>query len=176
MKKISIIQIAAGALLIASYFIFIRLVQPGYYRMEILDINGVIIGGSIGSPSWAVTPALVIWTAGYPLLGILVTGCGVSRLIKNYRGQATRKLDIAQVVFGALLLALMIMFVTSYEPHWPNYASTKVIQGFPGAVEVRHNPGWVAGMNAWKIGMFCLGPVITASGGWTLLKSRKIER
>lgn len=176
MKKISVIQIAAGILLIASYFIFIRLVQPGYYRMEILDINGIIISGFRVSPLRAMTPALVIWTNGYQLLGILVTGCGISRLIKNYRGQATKKLDIAQIVFGGLLLALMIMFVTSYEPHWPNDASLQVIQDIPGAVEVRHNPGWVAGMNVWKIGLFCLGPVITASGGWTLLKSRKIER
>jgi hypothetical protein len=172
MKKISVIQIAAGVLLTASYFLFIRLVQPGYYRMEILDIGGAIIGSFVISPLRAVTPALVIWTAGYPLLCILVTGCGVSRLIKNYRGLATGRLDIAQVVFGALLLALMIMFVTSYEPHWPNYASIQVIQGIPGAVEVRHNPGWIAGMNVWKIGMFCLGPVIAAAGGWQVVKKR----
>jgi len=171
MKKISIIQIIAGLLLMVSWFVYLYLVEPGYYEMEILDVDGNIISQFGIFSLKALRPAMVIWMAGYPVCAILVTGCGISWLIKNIRGLETRKLDIAQIVSGAFLLALMILFVTRYEPHRQNYASEFLVN-FPGAVEIRHNPGWVALMNTWKIGSFLLGPVIAGTGIWQIVKSR----
>jgi hypothetical protein len=171
MKKVSIIQIIAGILLMVSWFVYLYLVEPGYYEMEILDIDGNLIAHFGIFSLKTVRPVMVIWLAGYPICAILVTGCGISRLLKNIRELKTMKLDIAQIIFGAFLLALMIIFVTSYEPHWQNYASDFPLN-FPGAVEIRHNPGWVALMNTWKIGSFLLGPMIAGPAMWQIVKSK----
>jgi hypothetical protein len=171
-KKLAVIQTVLGILLVASFFVYVLLVEPGYSRLEIIDGEGNVVGywGILGLRRF--NPVLAAWMIAYPALGILVTGCGIANLVRVMHGSAVKELSVTQIVLGVLALALMVLFIMRVQPPWQRLPVDLGVPSLPEGAVIRYNPGWVALMTVWKIVSFMLGPVIATCGAAQLRKSR----
>lgn len=179
MKKLAITQIIIGILLLASFFVYIFLVEPGYSKLEVIDGGGNVIG------YWEIlglhrfNPVAAVWMFGFPVLGVATTVLGIAGLVKALRGSVGKRFAVSQIVLGGLALVMMAVFVIRVQPTWhtiPFVAGDLGLppgtgnNGLPGDSSLRYNPSWVVLMTGWKVVSFMLGPAISACGAIQLRK------
>ena len=167
MKKLAITQIVLGVLIIGSYFVFIMFVTPGYFRQEIIDAEGNVIGFVSGLHKPNVL--LGIWTLVHPALGLAVFGCGIAQLIQARLRSTGTVLTIAQITLGALILFSLAVFIIWAEPNWQPMPIDLEFAGSQ-AVLIRHNPKWVMLLITWKVASFILGLSVAGCGATQSIK------
>lgn len=167
MKRLSVIQIIAGVLLMASWGVYTWLVHPGYHDITLLNTIYDPVNYRHVFMFPFENPGFVTWSLWYLILGFLVTMSGICLFVIDSRG-----LQIVQVIFGLLALTFMILFVVELDPL---IQMNNTLQRFrvhsPDAI-IQYNSGWLVLMNTWKIVSFALGPVVAATGVWQIVKSR----
>jgi hypothetical protein len=182
MKKLAVTQIVLGALLIASFLLYVLVVESGYWRLEIIDLEGNIVGFKHIMGLHRFNPLLAVWMLGYPVLGILITGCGIAQLVRVMHGLASKGLSIMQIVLGVLVLIMMFVFVVSVQPAWhtipafandPGLPAVAEANGLPEGASIQYNPGWVALMTAWKVASFILGTAVAGCASAVLFRINK---
>lgn len=88
MKKLAIVQVALGMLIIGSLVYWMGWLSTGYhvYQGTIPGSNNTL--GSMGLPAY--NPFLNVWKVGFLALGLSVLGCGIVQYIRA-RGQTAGK-------------------------------------------------------------------------------------
>jgi len=169
MKKLAIIQIILGILIIGSLFVFILLV-PGYNHEELIDSEGNVIGFILGLHK--LNEILIIWMFIYLALGLAVTGCGIAQLVQTMRNSISKGLTVTQITLGVFVLVSLVVFIIWAEPGWQPISVDGELIGHPEAVMIRHNPDWVVLLIAWKAVSFILGLGVTCCNATQLIKAR----
>lgn len=154
MKKLAIVQIILGALVVGSLIYWIGSISSGYHIRE-----GILPDGTIRRELGllAPNPALDVWSILYPALGLAVLGCGIAQ----YLGTSEKRLAIAQIVLGVLVISSLVWFIGWVE--W-NYGPYIWVTEQYGEIQMKHLPGWEMRLIIWKIACFILGLSVVATG------------
>ncbi len=165
MKKLAIVQIVLGMLVIGSLVYWMGWLINGYHIREGIAPDGTIIRIS---PLLKPNPALDVWSILYPVLGLTVLGCGVAQYFKTGR----KHLVIAQIVLGVLVVSSLVWFIGWVE--WDYGPYIHVTERY-GEIEMKHLPGWEMRLIIWKIASFFLGLSVVGTGIVQLIKARGKE-
>ncbi len=169
MKRLAIIQMTLGALIITSLFLFIEYVIPGYYYELMIDFNGNVIGRIFGLHKPNVL--LDVWSFIYPTLGLAVFSFGVAQYLQARHKTINTVLTIIQVTLGVLIIASLMALIIWAEPHFEPY--TRFIQNGTLEVIVQKDPNWKILQMSWKVVNFLLGLSVLGCGIAQSLKARK---
>jgi len=153
MKKLAIIQIILGILIIISIIYWMSWLANGYHTREGITPDGTTIRQqSLLMPN----RALDVWSILYPALGLVITGCGAAQLFRPNN----KYLAITQIVLGTLVIASMIWFVVWVE--W-DYGPYMYMAQQYGEIEMKHLPGWEARLVIWKVISLLLGCAVVGT-------------
>ncbi|MFH1146922.1 MAG: hypothetical protein V1736_04370 [Pseudomonadota bacterium] len=154
MRKLAIVQIILGALIVGFLVYWMGSLSDGYHIWEGIapDGNRIRI-----MPMLRPNPALNAWTILYPVLGLSVLGCGIAQYFKT----GSRKLAIAQIALGVVITISLVWFIGWAE--WDYVPSLRVMQPY-GEVEMKLLPGWIVRLMVWKIVSFILSFVVIGVG------------
>jgi len=83
-----------------------------------------------------------------------------------------KKLAIAQIVLGAVIVGSLVWFVGWAEPGYGSF--TKLIEDGTREVTVHHDSGWIILLNSWKVVSFVLGLAVLGCGIAQFQKARRI--
>jgi len=78
--KLAIAQMTLGLLIIGSLFAFAVWIEPGFYRMPILNEAGIVTGVAFFNPGRNIS--MMSWMTVYLALGLAVLGCGITQYLK----------------------------------------------------------------------------------------------
>ena len=154
MKKLAIVQIILGALVVGSLIYWIGWISSGYHTREGIIPDGYIVREL---PLLAPNPALDVWSILYPALGLAVLGCGIAQ----YFGTGGKRLAVAQIVLGVLVISSLVWFIGWVE--WDYGPCIRVMEPW-GEIEMKHLPGWEMRLIIWKIACFILGVAVVGTG------------
>ena len=154
MKKLAIVQIILGALIVGSLIYWIGWISSGYHIWEATLPDGYIVRES-GFP--ASNPALHVWSILYLALGLAILGCGIAQ----YFGTGEKRLAAAQIALGVLVISSLIWFIGWVE--WDYGPCIRVMEPY-GEIEMNHLPGWEMRLTIWKITCFILGLSVVGTG------------
>lgn len=164
-KKLAIAQIILGALIVGSLIYWIGWISSGYHIREAILLDGYIVRES-GFP--AANPALVVWSILYPELGLAVLGCGIAQ----YFGRGGKRVAVAQIVMGVLVISSLVWFTGWVE--WDYGPYIQVTERY-GEIEMKQLPGWEMKLTIWKIAYFVLGLSVVVTGIVQKVKVRRHE-
>lgn len=153
-KKLAIAQIILGALVVGSLIYWMGWLSSGYHIREGIAPDGTRVRTM---PLLAPNPPLYAWQIVHPMLGLAVLGCGIAQFFKSMG----RRLAIAQVVLGALLIASLVWFIGWVE--W-DYGPNTVFREHFGEIEMKNLPGWEIRLIIWKIASFIPGLSVVGTG------------
>ncbi len=154
MKKLAIIQIVLGVLIVGSLIYWMGWISSGYHIREGIDPDGTTIRSL---PLLKPNPTLDVWAILYPALGLTVLGCGIAQ----YFGRGRKRLAVAQIVLGVLVVSSLVWFIGWVE--WDYGTHIRVTERY-GAIEMKHLPGWEMRLIIWKIASFILGLSVVGTG------------
>jgi hypothetical protein len=166
MKKIAVVQIAQGRLIIGSLIYWVGCLSSGYHGREGIAPDGTIIHSM---PLLTPNPALDVWSILYPALGLAVIGCGIAQ----YFRKNGKRLAIAQIVLGVLVVASLVWFIGWVE--W-DYGFFIFVTEQYGEIEMKLLPGWETRLIIWKIISFILGLSVVGTGITQFINARAIEK
>ncbi len=147
MKKLAIIQIVLGTLIIASMIYWMSWLGNGYHVREGLTPDGTTI---FQQSLLKGNRALDVWSMLYPALGLAILGCGTAQCFRP----GSKYLEIVQIVLGALVIAALIWFIGCVE--W-DYGPFMHMTEKYGEIEMKLIPGWETRLIIWKVISFVLG-------------------
>jgi hypothetical protein len=171
LKKLAIVQVALGVLIVGSLVFWSLVVLEGYLTVEATVPQGDVGVTVFRNPGYA--GPLEIWRFGYPLLGLLVAGFGIAQYVSARRRERTvqgteNRLAIVQIALGTLVVASLIWFIGWLEF---DYGSSIIVhEGIE--IELHHAPGWYIKMIFWKVVSFILGLAVITCGAVQLRKDR----
>ncbi len=153
MKKLAVVQIILGGLIIGSLIYWEGRLSPGYHNLEGTAPDGMRI---FIMPMLRMNPGLIAWELLYPALGLAVLGCGIARYFKT----RSIRLAVAQIALGAVIVSSLVWFIGWAE--WDYGPYTTMYKGIE--VELHRPPGWEARLIIWKVVSFILGLGIMGTG------------
>jgi hypothetical protein len=171
MKKLSVIQIILGLLIIGSLAFWYLAVLDGYLTFE-----GTIPGTgleAIVSRNPGSGLELGIWVCCYLALGLLITGFGIAGFVSGHRSESTGQkpggwISVVQIALGALVIVSLVWFIG-----WVEFSyDTPVIVHEGVEVTLHYVSGWYMKMISWKIISFMQGIAVTGCGILQLRKTR----
>jgi len=165
MKKLAIIQIILGILIVLSMIYWVSWLSNGYHVREGLTPDGTTI---ISNSLIMQNRALDVWSMLYPALGLAILGCGTAQCFRP----GSKYLVIGQIVLGALVIAALIWFVGWVE--W-DYGPFMYMTEKYGEIEMKHLPGWEARLIIWKVISFLLGVGVVETAIVQQVKAGKRE-
>ena len=154
MKKLAIAQIILGALVVGSMIYWMGWLSSGYHIWEGITPDGTTIRSL---PLIVPNPALNVWSILYPVLGLAVLGCGIAQYIRT----GSKRLTVAQIVLGVLVVSSLVWFIGWVE--WDYGPYIRVTERY-GEIEMKHLPGWEMRLIIWKIASFILGLSVVGTG------------
>lgn len=164
MKKLAIVQIILGALVVGSLIYWIGWISSGYHIREAILPDYIV--HELGFP--ARNPALNVWSILYPALGLAVLGCGIAQYFRTGR----KRLAAAQIVLGVLVISSLVWFIGWVE--WDYGPCIRVTEQY-GEIEMKHLPGWETRLIIWKIACFILGLSVVGTGVVQKVKAGRHE-
>lgn len=153
MRKLAVVQIILGLLIIGSLIYWEGWLSNGYHNLEGTAPDGMVI---IVSPMLRLNPGLIVWELLYPALGLTVLGCGIARYFKT----GSIRLAVAQIALGAVIISSLVWFIGWVEWNYGPY--TTMYEGIE--VELHRPPGWEARLINWKVVSFILGLSVIVTG------------
>jgi hypothetical protein len=162
-KKLAIVQIILGVLVVGSLIYWGDWISSGYHIWEAILPDGYTVRES-GFP--APNPALYIWSILYPALGLAVLGCGIAQYFRTDE----KRLAAAQIILGVLVISSLVWFIGWVE--WDYGPCIRVMEPY-GAIEMKHLPGWEMRLIIWKIACFILGLSVVGTG---IVQKMKVGR
>jgi len=153
-KKLAIVQIILGALVVGSFIYWGDWISSGYHTREGIVPDGYIVREL---PLLAPNPALDAWSILYPVLGLAVLGCGIAQYLRT----GGKRLAAAQIVLGVLVISSLIWFIGWVE--W-DYGPNILVTEQYGEIQMNHLPGWEMRLIIWKIACFILGLSVAGIG------------
>ncbi|MFC1918739.1 hypothetical protein ACFLUN_00850 [Chloroflexota bacterium] len=85
MKRLAIVQIILGALIISSLVAFVIWIEPSFYHVEFFNEEGIRTGGVFFNPGRNIR--MRAFETVYLVLGLSVLGCGIAQFVKSKRSQ-----------------------------------------------------------------------------------------
>lgn len=155
MKKLAIVQIILGTLVVGSLIYWIGWISSGYHIREGISPDGIFIIREL--PMLAPNPALYVWSMLYPALGLAILGCGIAQYFETDK----KYLATAQIILGVLVISSLVWFVGWVE--WDYGSCIRVMEPY-GEIEMKHLPGWEMRLTIWKITCFILGSSVVGTG------------
>ncbi len=153
MKKLAVVQIILGALIVGSLIYWEGWLSSGYHNLEGTAPDGM---GIFIMPMLRLNPGLIAWELLYPALGLAVLGCGIARYFKT----GSMRLAVAQIGLGAVIIGSLVWFIGWAE--WDYGPRTTMYQGIE--VELHRPPGWETRLIIWKVVSFILGLAVIVTG------------
>ena len=162
MKRLALTQIVLGALVVGSLIYWMGWLSSGYHIREGIAPDGTTIRSL---PLLIPNPALHVWSILYPALGLTILGCGIAQYFRTGR----KRLAVAQIVLGVLVVSSLVWFIGWVE--WDYSPYIRVTERY-GEIEMKHLPGWIMRLISWKVISFILGLGVLGFGMAQLSRTR----
>ncbi len=153
MKKLAVVQIILGLLIIGSLIYWEGELSGGYHELEGTAPDGM---GITIMHTLRMNPGLIVWELLYPALGMAVLGCGIAQYSKT----RSMRLAVAQITLGAVIVGSLVWFIGWAEWNYGPY--TTMYEGIE--VELHRPPGWETRLITWKVVSFILGLAVIVTG------------